>query len=150
MTAIVDPIFGLPYEPCHHWFDEGFVGGCEDCHRDEYVTEIIRLRSVIADVAHELGEEHRPDWASEKAKAAGKDPVWCVICGTADGSWPCVSSLVAEDLTEGLTRHEGRIVKDGFGSEWLRCGPGCDLHVVRPGKAQCNCESRQYGSEDER
>jgi hypothetical protein len=30
-------------------------------------------------------------------------------------------------------------VEDGFGSAWERCGPGCDLHIVRPGKAQCSC-----------
>lgn len=31
-------------------------------------------------------------------------------------------------------------VSDGFGSTWVKCSPTCDLHVVRPGKAQCNCE----------
>lgn len=31
-------------------------------------------------------------------------------------------------------------VEDGFGGSWLRCKPGCDLHVVRPGKVQCSCE----------
>lgn len=30
-------------------------------------------------------------------------------------------------------------VADGFGNEWRRCAhPKCDLHVVRPGKAQCS------------
>ena len=32
-------------------------------------------------------------------------------------------------------------VEDGFGSAWVRCGPACRLEVVRPGKAQCDCES---------
>jgi hypothetical protein len=30
-------------------------------------------------------------------------------------------------------------VADDFGSVWVKHGPDCDLHVVRPGKAQCNC-----------
>lgn len=34
-------------------------------------------------------------------------------------------------------------ISDGFGTEWERCGPGCDLHVVRPGKVQCNCTADQ-------
>jgi hypothetical protein len=29
-------------------------------------------------------------------------------------------------------------VNDGFGSSWVKCGKGCDLQVVRPGKVQCN------------
>ena len=30
-------------------------------------------------------------------------------------------------------------IEDGFGSEWAKCThPLCDLHVCRPGKAQCN------------
>ena len=33
-------------------------------------------------------------------------------------------------------------VEDGHGSTWVKCGPGCDLHVVRPGEAQCSCAAR--------
>jgi hypothetical protein len=29
-------------------------------------------------------------------------------------------------------------IEDGFGSRWPLCGPYCDLHVVRPGKVQCD------------
>lgn len=29
-------------------------------------------------------------------------------------------------------------IDDGFGNAWVRCGSDCDMHVVRPGKAQCN------------
>jgi len=33
---------------------------------------------------------------------------------------------------------EDLYVEDGFGSVWRKCGrEECDLHVVRPGKAQC-------------
>jgi hypothetical protein len=30
-------------------------------------------------------------------------------------------------------------IADGFGNEWLKCGPDCDMEVVRPGKVQCSC-----------
>ena len=36
--------------------------------------------------------------------------------------------------------HRNELVEDGFGSTWVKHGPDCDLHVVRPGKAQCNCD----------
>lgn len=29
-------------------------------------------------------------------------------------------------------------VRDEQGNGWARCGPGCDLAVVRPGKVQCS------------
>lgn len=29
-------------------------------------------------------------------------------------------------------------IDDGVGNGWRRCAPGCDLHVVRPGKVQCS------------
>lgn len=36
---------------------------------------------------------------------------------------------------------EYRWVEDGCGSCWVMCDrEDCDLHVVRPGKAQCKCE----------
>lgn len=35
-------------------------------------------------------------------------------------------------------------ITDGFGNEWLKCGPDCDMEVVRPGKVQCSCsETRE-------
>ncbi len=30
-------------------------------------------------------------------------------------------------------------VEDSHGAIWEKCSPICDLHVVRPGKVQCNC-----------
>jgi hypothetical protein len=33
-------------------------------------------------------------------------------------------------------------VRDGHGNEWLKCGPDCDMEVVRPGKVQCSCENQ--------
>ena len=32
-----------------------------------------------------------------------------------------------------------KTINDGFGNEWHLCGrKDCGLHVVRPGKVQCN------------
>jgi hypothetical protein len=32
-----------------------------------------------------------------------------------------------------------KTIEDGFGNEWSLCGrKDCGLHVVRPGKVQCN------------
>lgn len=39
-------------------------------------------------------------------------------------------------MTEKDQPHYG-CVTDGY-TDWLRCGPRCDLQVVRPGKVQCN------------
>lgn len=35
-------------------------------------------------------------------------------------------------------------VDDGFGSACLRCGPRCDLQVVRPGRFQCNVSDDEH------
>ena len=31
-------------------------------------------------------------------------------------------------------------VEDGSGGKWYKCGLGCHLEVVRPGKVQCLCD----------
>ena len=49
-------------------------------------------RKLIAD----LRALHRPMWVSEQAKAAGKEPWVCELCGTGDGSWPCESVLLID------------------------------------------------------
>ena len=35
---------------------------------------------------------------TEQAKAAGKEPWACVLCGTADGSWPCSTRMEADEM----------------------------------------------------
>ena len=35
-------------------------------------------------------------------------------------------------------------ITDGFGNEWLKCGPDCDIKVVRPGKVECSCSDEHY------
>jgi len=31
-------------------------------------------------------------------------------------------------------------VEDGVGGKWYKCGAGCHLEVLRPGKVQCLCD----------
>lgn len=57
-----------------------------------------RLREAMQEAATELRAVHYPEWSSAKAKADGKDPIGCATCGGADGSWPCTSRMVADDL----------------------------------------------------
>lgn len=33
-------------------------------------------------------------------------------------------------------------VADGFGNEWTKCKADCRMAVVRPGKADCDCDWR--------
>jgi len=60
--------------------------------------EVLRSRTAIKDAIRELEACHYPQWISDEAKAAGKDPIWCATCGSADGDWPCTSILVVDDL----------------------------------------------------
>ena len=33
------------------------------------------------------------------------------------------------------------VIEDGFGGRWVKCkARQCGLHVVRPGKVQCDCD----------
>ena len=55
--------------------------------------EIERLRAVMTAAVEELAAVHRPD---------PDLPRWCVTCSTTDGSWPCITRMVADDLTDAL------------------------------------------------
>jgi len=39
------------------------------------------------------------------------------------------------------------VVDDGHGNVWFPCRPGCDLQVVRPGKAQCSCPDNMVSAD---
>ena len=57
----------------------------------------------VAQVVAELDAEHRPMWSSPQGgfvitPVAGKDPVGCSSCYSADGSWPCATHMLADDL----------------------------------------------------
>lgn len=58
------------------------------------------VADIIAKAVAELDAEHQPQWYSDNAKAQGKEPIGCTICFPRDGSWPCVSRMVADDLRD--------------------------------------------------
>ena len=64
---------------------------------DAAADEIDHLRAWIAQAVEELGD-HRQDPATEGMKHG-----MCVLCGAADGQWPCVTAMVRADLTRLLT-----------------------------------------------
>ena len=36
---------------------------------------------------------------------------------------------------------DDKTIDDGFGNAWKKCNaPRCGLHIVRPGKVQCDCD----------
>lgn len=41
------------------------------------------------------------------------------------------------------------IVWDDYGQGAVKCGPDCDMQVVRPGKFQCNCEYQMAGRDND-
>ena len=55
------------------------------------------LDAIDAQVV-ELLAEHHPEWASDEQKAKGKDPIGCFMCFPHDGSWPCVSRRIADEM----------------------------------------------------
>ena len=61
-------------------------------------AEIFRLRNAIDVFVAGVDVQHAPEWASEAAKAAGKEPWVCVTCGVGDGSWPCAERLALDEL----------------------------------------------------
>lgn len=54
-----------------------------------------KLVNAAADAIGELEAEHRPEPA---VKGRGG----CVMCWPKDGSWPCVSRMIADELREAL------------------------------------------------
>src|SRR5678816_1570409 len=44
------------------------------------------VRARVMQAVLELDAEHVPEWASDTAKQAGKDPIGCVMCFPHDGS----------------------------------------------------------------
>jgi hypothetical protein len=54
-------------------------------------------------------------------------------------------SSLHESITfwvDGVDPDDDEYVSDGHGNEWVRCGPYCDMEVVRPGKVQCSCQEQ--------
>jgi hypothetical protein len=84
----------------------------------------------------------------------------CVIAGAALGwlLWPIPVLLeLVLLITVGLVvtlaqqavwaiRRPGHVlpmIEDRIGNAWMKCGPGCDMRVVRPGQVQCSCQPAQ-------
>lgn len=63
--------------------------------------------------------------------------------GWGDINWP--KPVIMETKPE----YDPEIVEDGFGGSWVKCGPGCDMHVVRPGKVQCNCSKNSQSQRND-
>lgn len=61
---------------------------------DELAERLLRLpRSALVQVVAELDAEHRPDSPANVGPRGG-----CVMCWPKDGSWPCVTRMVADEL----------------------------------------------------
>lgn len=52
------------------------------------------LADAVRQAVAELDAEHRP---MDQRRRNG-DPIGCVICWPRDGSWPCVSHMITDDL----------------------------------------------------
>jgi hypothetical protein len=76
--------------------DLALLGGAVRRHR----AEVERLRAAIDAFVTEVDDHHTPEWASEQAKAKGKEPWCCEWCGPQDGGWPCVHRMTLDQLKE--------------------------------------------------
>ena len=56
------------------------------------------LETAMRDAVREIRDEHRP----MPGIAPGMRPRGCLLCWPSDSSWPCVTELVADDLTNTL------------------------------------------------
>ena len=67
---------------------------------EEAADGIEQLRAALTGAVEELDAEHY--------SAADVKGRWCIICGPADGSWPCSSRMIADDLRQALDNHAGK------------------------------------------
>lgn len=73
------------------------TGDCGEAH-DEALRADSVPRSALVAVLAELDAEHRPE----------PDRPWgCVMCWPRDGSWPCVTRLIADELRAIVEREGG-------------------------------------------
>jgi hypothetical protein len=63
--------------------------------------------------------------------------------GKGDAPRNCFSEQYRENYDSIFRKEErSRLLDDGFGNVWMKCErEDCDLHIVRPGKVQCQCET---------
>lgn len=86
--------------PLHCCWNDPIKPPCEECAYCLANAEIERLRAAIDAFITEVDDHHTPEWASEQAKANGKEPWCCGWCGPADGGWPCVHRRALDELKE--------------------------------------------------
>ena len=60
------------------------------------------LKGAVEQAIRELRADHYPIWSSVEAVKADKDPIGCGMCFPHDGSWPCTSSLIADELAAAI------------------------------------------------
>lgn len=70
------------------------------------------------------------------------------------GTWRLCSPLLCHDCYDPLHKRlpdapqgipiPDNTISDGFGSFWIPCRSDCGLHVVRPGKVQCDNQTCPY------
>ena len=76
--------------------------------------------------------------------AAGDERVTFVEGGQLN--WAEIHRRSADAIRGGLERPApadqtpDRLVDDGAGHKWLKCGPDCNLHMTSPGHVGCRCE----------
>jgi hypothetical protein len=80
---------------------------CADLLDKSYIqhADVERLRAAIDTYVTEVDGCHTPEWASDQAKANGKEPWCCEWCGPQDGGWPCVHRMALDRLKEARREH---------------------------------------------
>jgi hypothetical protein len=63
-------------------------------------AEIERLRAAIDAFVADVDELHKPEWASNWAKANGEPPWCCDWCGADEHGWPCTHRMALDELSE--------------------------------------------------
>jgi len=61
---------------------------------------------------------------------------------------PTRTALEQEAAQQPLSQSEpaSAYISDGLGRLWLKCGPTCDLRMVRPGQVTCRCHGHSDDS----
>jgi len=77
---------------------EGRHDDCTESHNCGEHPQWPLWKAAVTQAVRELDEEHAPTWVSDLAKDAGKDPIGCRMCFPSDGSWPCITRMIANDL----------------------------------------------------
>jgi hypothetical protein len=106
------------------WSDVANVFEDTDDDRDDLRAAAVGLRrlaqldTAIGQQVAELRAIHHPQWASPDGgytteRRDGYTPVGCAECYPHDGSWPCVTAMVADDLAAVAEVAEDRGQTDG-------------------------------------